>query len=77
MNSRGHYVKEEAVNVMEKGYCWVELASGVTPAVEDSAYVTSAGLFTTESSGNTLVGKFKSGAKNGSNSDTLALVSLE
>ena len=77
MNSRGHYVKEEAVNVMEKGYCWVELASGVTPAVEDSAYVTSAGLFTTESSGNTLVGKFKSGTKNGSNSDTLALVSLE
>lgn len=77
MNSRGHYVKEEAVNVMEKGYCWVELDEGVTPAVEDSAYVTSAGLFTTESSGNTLVGKFKSGAKNGSNSDTLALVSLE
>lgn len=76
MNSRGCYVEKEAVNVMEKGYCWVGLASGVNPVVEASAYVTSAGLFTTESSGNTLVGKFKSGAKSGSNSDTLALVSL-
>ena len=76
MDSRGCYVKHEAVNVMEKGYCWIELANGVTPTVEASAYVTSAGLFTTESSGNTLVGKFKSGAKNGSNSATLALVSL-
>ena len=77
MNSRGHYVKEEAVNVMEKGYCWVELASGVTPTVEASAYVTAEGLFTTESSGNTLVGKFKSGAEAGPDSDALALVSLE
>lgn len=77
MNTRGCYVEKEAVNVMEKGYCWVTLASGVNPVVEASAYVTSAGLFTTESSGNTLVGKFKSGAKSGSNSDSLALVSLE
>lgn len=77
INSRGCYVQKEAVNVMEKGYVWGTLASGVTPAIEASAYVTAAGLFTTESSGNTLVGKFKSGAKNGSNSDTLALVSIE
>lgn len=77
INSRGCYVEKEAVNVMEKGYVWGALASGVTPTVEASAYVTAAGLFTTESSGNTLVGKFKSGAKNGSNSDTLALVSIE
>lgn len=77
INSRGCYVAKEAVNVMEKGYVWGALASGVNPTVEASAYVTAAGLFTTESSGNTLVGKFKSGAKVGSNSDALALVSIE
>ena len=77
INSRGCYVAKEAVNVMEKGYVWGALASGVNPTVEASAYVNTAGLFTTESSGNTLVGKFKSGAKNGSNSDSLALVSIE
>ena len=77
INSRGCYVAKEAVNVMEKGYVWGALASGVTPTVEASAYVTTAGLFTTESSGNTLVGKFKSGVKSGSNSDSLALVSIE
>lgn len=76
MNSRGCYVKTEAVNVMEKGYVWVLLASDVTPTVETLAYVTTAGVFTTESSGNTLVGKFKSGAKNGSNNEAIALVSL-
>lgn len=77
INSRGCYVAKEAVNVMEKGYVWGALASGVTPTVEASAYVTAGGLFTTESSGNTLVGKFKSGAKAGPDSDVLALVSLE
>lgn len=77
INSRGHYVAKEVVNVMEKGYVWVLLASGVTPTVEASAYVTTAGTFTTESSGNTLVGKFKSGAKNGSDNQTIALVSLD
>lgn len=77
INSRGHYVAKEAVNVMEKGYVWVLLASGVTPTVEASTYVTTAGTFTTESSGNTLVGKFKSGAKNGSDNQTIALVSLD
>lgn len=77
MNSRGCYVAKEAVNVMEKGYVWGALASGVTPTPEASAYVTAAGLFTTSSSGNTLVGKFKSGAKSGPDSDALALVSLE
>ena len=77
INSRGHYVAKEAVNVMEKGYVWVLLAGGVTPTVEASAYVTTAGTFTTESSGNTLVGKFKSGAKNGSDNQTIALVSLD
>lgn len=77
MNSRGCYVAKEAVNVMEKGYVWVLLASGVTPTVETSAYVTVTGTFTTESSGNTLVGKFKSGAKNGSDNQTIALVSLD
>lgn len=77
INSRGCYVAKEAVNVMEKGYVYGALASDVTPTVEASAYVTADGLFTTESSGNTLVGKFKSGAEAGSNSDALALVSLE
>ena len=77
INSRGCYVEKEAVNVMEKGYVWGALASDVTPTVEASAYVTAAGLFTTESSGNTLVGKFKSGAEAGPDSDALALVSLE
>lgn len=77
INSRGCYVAKEAVNVMEKGYVYGALASGVTPTPEASAYVTTAGLFTTSSSGTTLVGKFKSGAKAGPNSDALALVSLE
>lgn len=77
LNSRGLYVPTEAVNVMEKGYIWVVLASGVTPTVEASAYVTAAGTFTTESSGNTLVGKFKSGKETGSNNDDIALVSLD
>jgi len=77
LDSRGNYIPTEAVNVMEKGYIWVELAEGVTPTVEASAYVTAAGTFTTESSGNTLVGKFKSGKENGTGSDKLALVSLD
>ena len=77
MSSRGCYVAKEAVNVMEKGYVWVLLASDVTPTVETSAYVTTAGEFTTESSGNTLVGKFKSVKENGAGSDSLALVSLD
>ena len=77
LNSRGVYVPTEAVNVMEKGYIWVVLASGVTPSVDSNAYVTAAGTFTTESSGNTLVGKFKSGKENGSGDDSLALVALD
>lgn len=74
--SRGFYIPTEAVNVMEKGYIWVVLASGVTPVVESDAYVTADGTFTTESSGNTLVGKFKSANENGTGSEKLALVSL-
>ena len=77
IGSRGCYVPKDAVAVMEKGYIWVVLASGVTPAIEANAYVTAAGTFTTESSGNTLVGKFKSAKEAGSNSDELALVSLD
>jgi len=77
LDSRGCYIPTEAVNVMEKGYIWVELASGVTPSVEASAYVTAAGTFTTESSGNTLVGKFKSGKENGTGTEKLALVCLD
>lgn len=77
LNSRGLYIPTEAVNVMEKGYIYVVLANGVTPAVEANAYVTAAGTFTTESSGNTLVGKFKSGKETGSNNDDIALVSLD
>lgn len=77
LDSRGCYIPTEAVNIMEKGYIWVELASGVTPTVEASAYVTAAGTFTTESSGNTLVGKFKSGKENGTGTEKLALVSLD
>lgn len=77
LNSRGNYIPTEAVNIMEKGYIWAVLASGVTPSPEASAYVKADGTFTTESSGNTLVGKFKSGAENGSGDDSLALVSLD
>lgn len=77
LNSRGCYIPTEAVNVMEKGYIWVELAADVTPSVETNAYVTADGTFTTESSGNTLVGKFKSGKENGTGSEKLALVSLD
>ena len=77
IQSRGCYVPQEAVAVMEKGYIWVALASGVTPTVDADAYVTSAGTFTTSSSGNTKVGKFKSGKENGANGDSLALVSLD
>ena len=76
INSRGCYVEKEAVNVMEKGYVWVLLGTSVTPTIEASAYVTSTGVFTTESSGNTLVGKFKSGKVNGANNDEIALVAL-
>lgn len=76
LDSRGCYVKTEAVNVMEKGYIWVSLNSDVSPSIGQTAYVTSAGLFTTESSGNTQVGVFKSGAENGSNNDSIALVSI-
>lgn len=77
LTSRGCYIPTEAVNVMEKGYIWVELADGVEPSVEDNAYVTKAGTFTTESSGNALVGKFKSVKENGTGSEKLALVSLD
>lgn len=77
IQSRGCYVPQEAVAVMEKGYIWVALASDVTPTVDADAYVTAAGTFTTSSSGNTLVGKFKSGKENGANGDSLALVSLD
>lgn len=77
IESRGCYVSKDAVAVMEKGYIWVVLATGVTPAIEADAYVTAAGTFTTESSGNTKVGKFKSAKEAGSNSDELALVSLD
>lgn len=77
MTSRGFYIPTEAVNVMEKGYIWVALASGVTPVIEGNAYVTADGTFTTESSGNTLVGKFKSGMENGTGTEKLALVSLD
>lgn len=70
-DSRGCYIAKEAVNVMEAGYIWVKLATGVSPAVGADAYVTKAGEFTTSSSGNTKVGTFKSGAENG-----LALVDI-
>lgn len=76
LDSRGLYIKTEAVNVMEKGYIYVALASGASPSVGDTAYVTPAGTFTTESSGNTEAGVFKSIAETGSNSDSIALVSL-
>lgn len=70
-DSRGCYIAKEAVNVMEAGYIWVKLATGVSPAVGVDAYVTKDGEFTTSSSGNTKVGTFKSGAENG-----LALVDI-
>lgn len=70
-DSRGCYIAKEAVNVMEAGYIWVKLATGVFPAVGADAYVTKDGEFTTSSSGNTKVGTFKSGAENG-----LALVDI-
>lgn len=65
LNSRGCYVETEAVNVMEKGYIWVKLASGVTPTVGANAYVNGEGTFTTSSSSTTLAGVFKSGAEDG------------
>lgn len=74
---RGLYVATETVNVMEKGYIYVALASGVNPTIGATAYVTPAGTFTTESSGNTQVGVFKSVKETGSNNDNIALVSLE
>ena len=77
LHSRGNYIPTEAVNVMEKGYIWVVLADGANPSVEASAYVTADGTFTTESSGNTLVGKFKSVEETGTGSDKLALVALD
>lgn len=77
LDSRGCYIPTEAVNVMEKGYIWVVLADAVTPSIESNAYVTADGTFTTESSGNTLVGKFKSGKENGTGTEKLALVSLD
>lgn len=70
-DSRGCYIAKEAVNVMEAGYIWVKLATGVSPAVGADAYVTKDGEFTTSSSGNTKVGTFKSGAEN-----DLALVDI-
>lgn len=70
-DSRGCYIAKEAVNVMEAGYIWVKLATGVSPAVGADAYVTKNGEFTTTSSGNTKVGTFKSGTENG-----LALVDI-
>lgn len=70
-DSRGCYIAKEAVNVMEAGYIWVKLATGVSPAVGADAYVTKDGEFTTSSSGNTKVGTFKSGAESG-----LALVDI-
>lgn len=77
LNSRGCYIPTEAVNVMEKGYVWVVLANAVTPSIEADAYVTADGTFTTSSSGNTKVGKFKSGKENGTGTEKLALVSLD
>ena len=70
-DSRGCYIAKEAVNVMEAGYIWVKLATGVSPAVGADAYVTKDGEFTTSSIGNTKVGTFKSGAEN-----DLALVDI-
>lgn len=70
-DSRGCYIAKEAVNVMEAGYIWVKLATGVSPAVGADAYVTKDGEFTTSSSGNTKVGTFKSGAES-----DLALVDI-
>ena len=70
-DSRGCYIAKESVNVMEAGYIWVKLATGVSPAVGADAYVTKDGEFTTSSSGNTKVGTFKSGAESG-----LALVDI-
>lgn len=70
-DSRGCYIAKEAVNVMEAGYIWGKLATGISPAVGADAYVTKDGEFTTSSSSNTKVGKFKSGAENG-----LALVDV-
>jgi hypothetical protein len=77
LNVRGLYVETETVNIMEKGYIYVALASDVNPVIGETAYVTSAGTFTTESSGNTQVGVFKSAKETGSNNDSIALVSLD
>lgn len=85
MDSRGTYVAQEAVNVMEKGYIWVLLDADAEPAVAGKAYVTADGLFTSvDSTGNgedkvdnIEVGVFKSVAEAGVGTDEkLALVAL-
>lgn len=76
LDSRGYYVPKEAVNVMEKGYIYGVVASGVTPTIEATAYVTKEGTFTTSSSGNTEVGKFKSEKVSGADG-YIALIVLE
>lgn len=75
LNARGVYVPTETVNVMEKGYIYGVLASGVTPSIGATAYATAAGTFTTESSGNTQVGVFKSAAEDGVD-NKIALICL-
>lgn len=65
IESRGCYPDKESVACLEFGYVWGQLASDETPKDGDTAYVTSEGLFTTSSSNNTQVGKFKSSAEDG------------
>ena len=56
----------------------LDQASGTTGyAIFDEQTLVTSGTFTTSSSGNTKVGKFKSEKENGANGDSLALVSLD
>lgn len=71
VHCRGMYPKGEIVGCVNDGAIWVTLANSVTPTDCANAYVKADGTFTTESSGNTLAGKFR-----GSVSDGLAIVDL-
>jgi hypothetical protein len=74
--TRGLYPKTNPVAVLDMGRIWVKLANGVTPAENVDAYVTSAGVFTTESSGNTKVGVFQSVKDTSIEADGIALVDI-
>ena len=75
--TRGIYPRTNPVAILDMGRIWARLANGVTPTVGADAYVTSAGVFTTESSGNTKVGVFQSEKDTSIESDGIALIDIQ